>query len=70
MILKVQRPLFSSTGDYTEVLVYDETRCVDTFCPFTPELQKRFGERAKIFVDGSVVDGALEIEREVSSRPW
>jgi hypothetical protein len=66
MIVKLQRPLAGGT----EVLIYNKDRSVQGMIPMTPDLQRLFGKKPKVYAEGSFKNGIVEIDRLVPDQPW
>lgn len=70
-IWKLQRPLFSSAGEYGEILAYTEGKENEAIIPVTMEIiDELFGDEAKIYVTAEVIDGNLSIDELVEEQPW
>lgn len=68
MIVKLQRPLFSTVKN-PPALAYDQTRAVHCELPMTEALRKLFRNRAKIYCEAEVdAKGRLVIGKPVPDR--
>jgi hypothetical protein len=68
-IAKLQRPLLTN-AEVPQVLIYNQSRSVEFEMDLTPELEKLFGEKNKIFAKCSIVKENLVIGDLVRSQEW
>lgn len=68
MIVKMQRPLFSTDPYHQPMLIYNRDRSYRADVPMTPEYEAMFREhgleeygRAKLFAEVSIHKGAMKI---------
>lgn len=67
MIVKLQREL-ASGGQ--QVLVYNRSRKRLALVPMVPTLQRRFGDRLKIYCAARIVDDDMIIGAMVPDQRW
>ena len=68
LIVKVQRPIYSSASKYHQLLIYDEARSIEGEIPADEEtIEDLFqAHQYKVFAVGTLIEGeyGLEIELE------
>jgi hypothetical protein len=68
MIVKVQRPLF--TTGVPEVLIYDRTRAIEITTPYSNAWESWFGDEFKRYARAHYKGSILVIDRIVADRAW
>ena len=68
MIVKVQRPLFT-TGE-PQVLIYNRNRTIERLAPFTPAWRLWFGNELKRYARAHFDKTILVIDGIVADRAW
>lgn len=69
MTVKIQRSLFSSTGNET-MLVYNRDRSVQMVLPLDPAVQKELGHCPKGYFRARMKDKKLIIGARVADEDW
>lgn len=70
MIIKIQRPLASSSGARDEVLIYAAGRKHQTIVAMTKGLRKLMGDSYKIYVEAEFKDGKWVIGKVAPDQSW
>lgn len=66
MIVKCQKPLFGNAF----VFVYNESRTLEVYIPYTPQWEKWFGPRLKRYALAHMDGTELVIDRICRDRSW
>lgn len=70
MIIKLQKPLFSTHGD-ADVLVYDERRTFTAQVPLTRRLDAMFGVSVKMYCEARMTEKrSLVVSRRIDDQTW
>jgi hypothetical protein len=69
MIVKIQRPLFSS-NECPTVLIYNKDRTVEYQTPYNNEWETWFGDKLKRYTKAYLHKGILVIKQPVQDKSW